>query len=205
MCRSEEKVHLERDNSTRQQERNNSTRQHERNNSTGETTQLGSRNETTQLVSRNETTQLCTAVDRLQRLQPPAPPLQQNRLFLPTDGEPKSVKRLRSAETRPLTTSNEVAALSTEIQPLVPLPESVPTTSNSEHSNAPEIPQCVKGNSRNRRMRPKIQKAEIKMAPHRPRKSASIEYATDEEDTTTYDVEKEELQPDLNSYLKKIL
>ncbi|GFW70243.1 c2H2-type domain-containing protein [Trichonephila clavipes] len=66
---------------------NNSTRQHERNNSTGEnnstqqqerTTQLGSRNETTQLASRNETTQLCTAVDRLQ---PPAPPLQQNRLF----------------------------------------------------------------------------------------------------------------------------
>ncbi|GFX76083.1 uncharacterized protein TNCV_2299981 [Trichonephila clavipes] len=93
---------------------NNSTRQHERNNSTGEnnstqqqerTTQLGSRNETTQLASRNETTQLInrnetppqlsTAVDRLQppataynRLQPPAPPappLQQNRLFLPTN------------------------------------------------------------------------------------------------------------------------
>ncbi|GFS64611.1 hypothetical protein TNCV_4684501 [Trichonephila clavipes] len=78
---------------------NSSTRQHERNNSTGEnnstqqqerTTQLGSRNETTQLasmnettqlVNSNETTQLCTAVDRLQ---PPAPPLQQNRLFLPT-------------------------------------------------------------------------------------------------------------------------
>ncbi|GFW28717.1 hypothetical protein TNCV_3714321 [Trichonephila clavipes] len=54
---------------------NNSTQQQEL------TTQLGSRNETTQLVSRNETTQLCTAVDRLQ---PPAPPLQQNRLFLPT-------------------------------------------------------------------------------------------------------------------------
>ncbi|GFU49645.1 retrovirus-related Pol polyprotein from transposon 17.6 [Trichonephila clavipes] len=46
-----------------------------------ETTQLSSRNETTQLVSRNETTQICTAVDCLQ---PPAPPLQQNRLFLPT-------------------------------------------------------------------------------------------------------------------------
>ncbi|GFV91462.1 hypothetical protein TNCV_3549251 [Trichonephila clavipes] len=51
------------------------------------TTQLGNRNETTQqektiqLVSRNETTQLCTSVDRLQ---PPAPPLQQNRLFLST-------------------------------------------------------------------------------------------------------------------------
>ncbi|GFX29199.1 hypothetical protein TNCV_3217331 [Trichonephila clavipes] len=49
--------------------------------SRNETTQLSSRNETTQLVSRNETTQFCTAVDRLQ---PPAPPLQQNRLFLPT-------------------------------------------------------------------------------------------------------------------------
>ncbi|GFV79354.1 hypothetical protein TNCV_203011 [Trichonephila clavipes] len=51
------------------------------------TTQLSNMNETTQLrkttqlVSRNETTQLFTAVDRLQ---PPAPPLQQNRLFLPT-------------------------------------------------------------------------------------------------------------------------
>ncbi|GFX31230.1 uncharacterized protein TNCV_2027311 [Trichonephila clavipes] len=49
--------------------------------SMNETTQLVSRNETTQLVSRNETTQLCTAVDRLQ---PPAPSLQQSRLFLPT-------------------------------------------------------------------------------------------------------------------------
>ncbi|GFV25507.1 uncharacterized protein TNCV_1147771 [Trichonephila clavipes] len=38
-----------------------------------------------------------------------------------------------SAETRLLTTTNKFAALSTEIQPLVPLPESVPTTSNSEH------------------------------------------------------------------------
>ncbi|GFS74250.1 uncharacterized protein TNCV_1681811 [Trichonephila clavipes] len=45
-------------------------------------TQLSSRNETTQLSNRNETTQLCVVVDRLQ---PPAPPLQQNRLFLPTD------------------------------------------------------------------------------------------------------------------------
>ncbi|GFS53520.1 hypothetical protein TNCV_1280591, partial [Trichonephila clavipes] len=61
-----------------------------------------------------------------------------------------------------LTTPNEFAALSTEIQPLVPLPESVPTTSNSEHSNATEIPQCVKRNSRNRRKRPKVQKSKQK-------------------------------------------
>ncbi|GFW90123.1 hypothetical protein TNCV_1789451 [Trichonephila clavipes] len=71
-------------------------------------------------------------------------------------------------ETRPLTTSNKIAALSTEIRPLVSLPESVPTTSNSEHSNAPEIPKCIKQNSRNRRKRPKVQKPEIeiKMAPY---------------------------------------
>ncbi|GFX50328.1 integrase catalytic domain-containing protein [Trichonephila clavipes] len=75
---------------------------------------------------------------------------------------------------------------------------SVPTTSNSEHSNAPEIPKCVKRNSRNRRKRPKVQKAEIeiKMTPHRPRKSAPTELTTDDEDMITYDVEEEELEPD---------
>ncbi|GFS87109.1 hypothetical protein TNCV_1130221 [Trichonephila clavipes] len=34
------------------------------------------------------------------------------------------------------------------------------------------------------------------MTPHRPRKSAPTEYATDEEDMITYDVEEEELEPD---------
>ncbi|GFT84380.1 hypothetical protein TNCV_1610121 [Trichonephila clavipes] len=76
------------------------------------------------------------------------------------------------SETRSLTTPNKFNALSTEIQPLVPLPESDPTTSNIEHSNEPKIPQCVKRSSRNRKKRPKVQKPEIeiKMAPHRPRK-----------------------------------
>ncbi|GFW15806.1 hypothetical protein TNCV_3583041 [Trichonephila clavipes] len=80
----------------------------------------------------------------------------------------------------------------------VPLPEYVPITSNSEHSNAPEISQCVKRNSRNRRKRPKIQKAEIeiKMTPRRPRKSAPKELTTDDEDMITYDVEEEELELD---------
>ncbi|GFW15742.1 uncharacterized protein K02A2.6 [Trichonephila clavipes] len=107
-------------------------------------------------------------------------------------------------EIRSLTTPNKFAALSTETQPLVPLPESVPTTSNSEHSNAPENPQCIKRNSRNRRKRPKVQKPEIeiKMAPHRPRKSAPIEYATDDENMITYDVEEEELEPDPTVELK---
>ncbi|GFT50909.1 uncharacterized protein TNCV_1195111, partial [Trichonephila clavipes] len=42
-------------------------------------------------------------------------------------------------------------------------------------------------------MNPEI---EIKMTPHRPRKSAPTEYATDEEYMITYDVEEEELEPD---------
>ncbi|GFU69653.1 hypothetical protein TNCV_2559431 [Trichonephila clavipes] len=64
----------------------------------------------------------------------------------------------------------------------------LPTASNGEHSNAPEIPQCIKLNSRNRRKHPKVQKPEIeiKMAPHRPRKSAPTDSATDEEDMITY-------------------
>ncbi|GFU65609.1 hypothetical protein TNCV_635321 [Trichonephila clavipes] len=68
-----------------------------------------------------------------------------------------------------LTTPDKFNALSTEN-----LPESVPNTSNSEHSNVPEIPQCVKRKSRNRRKRPKVQKPdiEIKRVPHRSRKAA---------------------------------
>ncbi|GFU48714.1 RNA-directed DNA polymerase from mobile element jockey [Trichonephila clavipes] len=99
-----------------------------------------------------------------------------------------------SAETRTLIRSNKSAALSTEIQPL---PESDPTASNGEHFNVPEVPQCAKRNSRNRRKRPKVQKAEIKiqMAPHRPRKSTPTELTTDEEDMIMYDVEAEELEP----------
>ncbi|GFX33500.1 hypothetical protein TNCV_1006611 [Trichonephila clavipes] len=68
-------------------------------------------------------------------------------------------------ETRPLITSNKFPALSTEIQPLVPLSESV----HSEHSNAPEI--------------------------QKPRKLVPTEYATDEEDMITYDVEEDEREP----------
>ncbi|GFX44725.1 hypothetical protein TNCV_2428091 [Trichonephila clavipes] len=62
--------------------------------------------------------------------------------------------------------------------------ESDPTASNGEHFNAPEVPQCAKRNSRNRRKRPKVQKAEIKikMAPDRPRTSTPTELTTDEED-----------------------
>ncbi|GFX30847.1 uncharacterized protein TNCV_4145551 [Trichonephila clavipes] len=81
---------------------NNSTRQQL--NSEAGTKQLNSPVGTKQLNSSvGTTTQLCTAVDRLQRLQPPAtaynrlqppaPPLQQNRLFLPTSNPPPKLFR----------------------------------------------------------------------------------------------------------------
>ncbi|GFW61634.1 hypothetical protein TNCV_3705691 [Trichonephila clavipes] len=95
-------------------------------------------------------------------------------------------------KTRSHTTPDELNSLSTEN-----LPESVRTTSNSEHSNAAEVQQFVKRKSRNRRKRPKVQKSdiEIKMAPHRSRKAAPTEI-TDDEDMITYDVEDEEHEQD---------
>ncbi|GFX24445.1 uncharacterized protein TNCV_992601 [Trichonephila clavipes] len=96
-----------------------------------------------------------------------------------------------------LTTSNKFAALSTEVQPSFPLSESATTTPNSELSNTSKVPQNVKQNSKNRRKRTKVQKPEIeiKMAKHKPRKSAPTEYTTDDEDLIMYDVEEEELEP----------
>ncbi|GFW64579.1 hypothetical protein TNCV_3514011 [Trichonephila clavipes] len=74
----------------------------------------------------------------------------------------------------------------------------IPIPTKSEHSNAAEIPQSVKSNSRNRRKRSKVQnpEIEIKMAPHRPRKAAPTEITTDGEDMITYDMEEEELEQD---------
>ncbi|GFU95307.1 hypothetical protein TNCV_4309061 [Trichonephila clavipes] len=68
-------------------------------------------------------------------------------------------------ETRSHTTSDKLNSLSTEN-----LPKSVPNTSNSEHSNAPEIPQS--------------------------KKAAPTEITTDDEDMITYDVQVEELEQD---------
>ncbi|GFU59584.1 putative RNA-directed DNA polymerase from transposon BS [Trichonephila clavipes] len=91
------------------------------------------------------------------------------------------------------TTPDKLNSLSTEN-----LPESVPNTSNSEHSNAAEVQQFVKRKSRNRRKRPKVLKPdiEIQMAPHRSRKAAPTEITTHDEDMITYDVEEEELEQD---------
>ncbi|GFV13682.1 uncharacterized protein TNCV_5009641 [Trichonephila clavipes] len=56
-----------------------------------------------------------------------------------------------STETCPVpTTLNKFAALSTEVQPSVPLTESAATTSNSEPSNTSNVPHSVKQNSKNR-------------------------------------------------------
>ncbi|GFW95512.1 hypothetical protein TNCV_1722131 [Trichonephila clavipes] len=117
-----------------------------------------------------------------------------------------------STETFPVpTTYNKFAALSTEIQLSVPLSESATTTSNSEPSNTSKIPQSVttttsntipatsqdaKQTSKPRRKKRPLKntsntikpKIEIKMAPHKPRKSARVEYTTDEEDMIVYDI-----------------
>ncbi|GFT60517.1 RNA-directed DNA polymerase from mobile element jockey [Trichonephila clavipes] len=125
-------------------------------------------------------------------------------------GEPKSVKKLRSGdlliETSSALQTKSLLLTKTFLEcPLIvnlhrslnSCRESDPTASNGEHFNAPEVPQCAKRNSRNRRKRPKVQKAEIKtqMAPHRPRKSTPTELTTDEEDMIMYDVQAEELEP----------
>ncbi|GFX41723.1 hypothetical protein TNCV_234021 [Trichonephila clavipes] len=66
---------------------NNSTRQQERNNST--------------LHCRRPPTIACYRLHRLHHLQPPAPPLQQNRLFLPTDdGGPRLAWKEKRREER---------------------------------------------------------------------------------------------------------
>ncbi|GFW48036.1 hypothetical protein TNCV_2402231 [Trichonephila clavipes] len=57
------------------------------------------------------------------------------------------IPTIQKTEIRSLTTPDKFNALSTET-----LPESVPTTSNSEHSNAAEIPQFVKKNSRKKKV-----------------------------------------------------
>ncbi|GFU30434.1 uncharacterized protein TNCV_2490671 [Trichonephila clavipes] len=130
-------------------------------------------------------------------------------------------------ETRPLTTSNKFAALSTEIQPLVLQVNLLPSTStaatvsepqppNPTSNNTPSITNTTspanssiqppsastKQNSKSRSRKRKKElfkkldetKIEIKMAPHKPRKSAPVEYTTDEEDMIVYDVEEDEIE-----------
>ncbi|GFY09243.1 uncharacterized protein TNCV_2991611 [Trichonephila clavipes] len=87
-------------------------------------------------------------------------------------------------------TSNKFSALSTEVHPSVPLPESA---SNSKPSNICEISQGVKQNSKNRRKHAKVQKPEIeiKRSPHNPNKSY-VHYTSEDEDMIVYDVEEDE-------------
>ncbi|GFT64125.1 RNase H domain-containing protein [Trichonephila clavipes] len=77
--------------------------------------------------------------------------------------------------------------------------ETTTTTSNTIPTTSQDITQTSK--PRRKKRPPKNQsntikpKIEIKMAPHRPRKSAPTEYSTDEEEMIIYDVEDE---PELN-------
>ncbi|GFW30473.1 hypothetical protein TNCV_454111 [Trichonephila clavipes] len=112
-----------------------------------------------------------------------------------------------STEVPPVfTTANKFASLSTEVEPSASLSESAAPASNDEHFNTSQIPKPLKQNSKNRRKHTKIQKPEIeiKMAKHKPRKSAPTEYTTDDEDMLMHDVEEElELDPTDKFVLKE--
>ncbi|GFY18923.1 hypothetical protein TNCV_3876111 [Trichonephila clavipes] len=115
-------------------------------------------------------------------------PFVNHKTLIGIGGEPKSAKRLLT----PHKSLNSCHGVNSEPD-LLGSPDSEILEGFSDQG----VTQCVKGNSRNRRKRPKVQEPEIEinMAPHRPRKSAPTEYAIDEEDTITYDVEEEELEP----------
>ncbi|GFS96213.1 hypothetical protein TNCV_1141801 [Trichonephila clavipes] len=85
------------------------------------------------------------------------------------------------------------------------VPETTTTTSNTIPTTSQDTNQTSKP-CRKKRPSPKTQsnsmkpKIEIKMAPHRPRKSAPTEYTTDEEDMIIYDVWKRNLSQIQNMF-----
>ncbi|GFV21993.1 hypothetical protein TNCV_4526791 [Trichonephila clavipes] len=89
---------------------------------------------------------------------------------------------------------SEAEILEASSSTVCPAHETTTTTSNSIPSTSQDAKETSKPRKKKRHpkntcnaIKPKI---EIKMAPHKPRKSAPIEYTTDEEDIT-YDVEDE--------------
>ncbi|GFS97068.1 RNA-directed DNA polymerase from mobile element jockey [Trichonephila clavipes] len=98
-----------------------------------------------------------------------------------------------SSQAHLLSSSSATMPTVREVESSVSLSESAAPASNDEHFNASHIPKQLKQNSKNRRKRTKAQKAEIeiKMAKHKPRKSAPTEYTTDDEDMLMHDVEEE--------------
>ncbi|GFU14930.1 hypothetical protein TNCV_191791 [Trichonephila clavipes] len=86
--------------------------------------------------------------------------------------------------------SNKFAAISTEIQPLVPLQECAVATLNSEPSNASKIPKSIKQNSKNRRKHTKIQKPEIARNKNGTSQAKKTSFHYDSEDEDMYDVDE---------------
>ncbi|GFW34207.1 hypothetical protein TNCV_384231 [Trichonephila clavipes] len=90
--------------------------------------------------------------------------------------------------------------------PACPILETITTTSNSIPTTSQDANQTSKPRRKKRppknpsnTIKPKI---EIKMAPHKPRKSAPVEYTTDEEYMIVYDV-KDEFESNLD-YVTKV-
>ncbi|GFU83954.1 uncharacterized protein TNCV_560801 [Trichonephila clavipes] len=116
---------------------------------------------------------------------------------------PDIFKSSSSTQAQLLPSTSSIAAAVSQPQPPTPVSDAVVSAtcnnpiepSSSIISASPfnsdvQIPKNVKQISKNRRKCTKVQKPEIeiKMAPHKPRKSATIEYTTDDKDMIVYDV-----------------
>ncbi|GFU08288.1 hypothetical protein TNCV_932001 [Trichonephila clavipes] len=102
-------------------------------------------------------------------------------------------------DTVPTPSDNLCISAASSSSSACPLLETTTTTSNTINATSQEAKETSK--HRRKKRPPKNtsntikSKIEIKMASHRSRKSASIEYTTDEEDMKVYD---EEDEPELN-------
>ncbi|GFV24645.1 hypothetical protein TNCV_3339611 [Trichonephila clavipes] len=102
-------------------------------------------------------------------------------------------------DTAPITSNNLSISAASFSCTACPVLETTTTTSNTIPATAQDAIETLKPRRKKRppkntsnTIKPKI---EIKMAPHKPRKSAPTEYTTDEEDIIVYDVED---QPEPN-------
>ncbi|GFT03363.1 hypothetical protein TNCV_2985301 [Trichonephila clavipes] len=102
-------------------------------------------------------------------------------------------------DTAPTTSNNLSVSTASSSSSACPVLETTTTTSNTITATFQDAKETSKLRRKKRppkntsdAIKPKI---EIKMTPHKPRKSAPTEYTTDEEDMVVYDVEDE---PDPN-------
>ncbi|GFV56850.1 hypothetical protein TNCV_146021 [Trichonephila clavipes] len=123
--------------------------------------------------------------------------------FYPLDPRPDALALYSrcTPDTAPTPSNSLSISAASSSSTACPVPETSTTTSNTIPATSQDAKQTSKHRKKKRppknpsnTIKPKI---EIKMAPHKPRKSAPIEYTMDEEDMIVYDGEDEpELNPD---------